>query len=228
MMRIWPLAFARVTLSSSRTGPARTGEIHRVTGETDVHVALNLDGTGRCQVATGVPFLDHMLQQLASHGLLDLEITATGDTHIDDHHTNEDVGIAVGQALAQALADRRGLLRFGHFLAPLDEALVQVALDCSGRPHLSYDLAIPAQRIGTYDTELVREFFVAVVNNAGLTLHIRQLAGVNSHHIVEATFKAFSRALDQAVEIDPRRGGAVPSSKWVLERAGQAGANPGG
>ena len=228
MMRIWPLAFARVTLSSSRTGPARTGEIHRVTGETDVHVALNLDGTGRCQVATGVPFLDHMLQQLASHGLLDLEITATGDTHIDDHHTNEDVGIAVGQALAQALADRRGLLRFGHFLAPLDEALVQVALDCSGRPHLSYDLAIPAQRIGTYDTELVREFFVAVVNNAGLTLHIRQLAGVNSHHIVEATFKAFSRALDQAVEIDPRRGGAVPSSKGVLERAGQAGANPGG
>ncbi|MGB5135641.1 MAG: imidazoleglycerol-phosphate dehydratase HisB [Prochlorococcaceae cyanobacterium] len=200
----------------------RTGEIHRVTGETDVRVKLNLDGTGRCQVGTGVPFLDHMLHQLASHGLLDLEITAEGDTHIDDHHTNEDVGIAVGQALAQALADRRGIQRFGHFLAPLDEALVQVALDCSGRPHLSCDLAIPAQKIGSYDTELVKEFFVAVVNNSGLTLHIRQLAGANSHHIVEACFKAFARALRMATEIDPRRAGAVPSSKGVLERAGAA------
>ena len=222
MIRLRSVAYARVSIS-----PPRTGEVHRVTGETDVHVALDLDGTGRCQVATGVPFLDHMLHQLASHGLLDLEITARGDTHIDDHHTNEDVGIALGQALAQALADRRGIRRFGHFLAPLDEALVQVALDCSGRPHLSYDLAIPAQRIGTYDTELVREFFVAVANNAGLTLHIRQLAGVNSHHIVEACFKAFARALDQAVEIDPRRGGAVPSSKGVLERAGHAGGSSG-
>ena len=223
MIQIRSVAFVRVSISSPWTGPARTGAVHRVTGETDVQVCLDLDGTGRCQVATGVPFLDHMLHQLASHGLLDLEITARGDTHIDDHHTNEDVGIALGQALAQALADRRGIRRFGHFLAPLDEALVQVALDCSGRPHLSYDLAIPAQRIGTYDTELVREFFVAVANNAGLTLHIRQLAGVNSHHIVEACFKAFARALDQAVEIDPRRGGAVPSSKGVLERAGHAG-----
>ena len=198
----------------------RIGEIHRVTGETDVRVALNLDGSGRCQVATGVPFLDHMLHQLASHGLLDLEITASGDTHIDDHHSNEDVGIAVGQALAQALGDRRGIQRFGHFVAPLDEALVQVALDCSGRPHLSYGLKIPAQRIGSYDTELVKEFFVAVVNNSGLTLHIRQLDGVNSHHIVEACFKAFARALRLAVEIDPRRAGSVPSSKGVLERAG--------
>jgi imidazoleglycerol-phosphate dehydratase len=200
----------------------RTGEIHRVTGETDVRVQLNLDGTGRCQVSTGVPFLDHMLHQLASHGLLDLEVSAEGDTHIDDHHTNEDVGIAVGQALAQALADRRGIQRFGHFLAPLDEALVQVALDCSGRPHLSCDLAIPAQKIGSYDTELVKEFFAAVVNNSGLTLHIRQLAGANSHHIVEACFKAFARALRMATEIDPRRAGAVPSSKGVLERAGGA------
>jgi imidazoleglycerol-phosphate dehydratase len=200
----------------------RTGEIHRVTGETDVRVQLNLDGTGRCQVSTGVPFLDHMLHQLASHGLLDLEVSAEGDTHIDDHHTNEDVGIALGQALAQALADRRGIQRFGHFLAPLDEALVQVALDCSGRPHLSCDLAIPAQKIGSYDTELVKEFFAAVVNNSGLTLHIRQLAGANSHHIVEACFKAFARALRMATEIDPRRAGAVPSSKGVLERAGGA------
>jgi imidazoleglycerol-phosphate dehydratase len=198
----------------------RTGTIHRVTGETDVRVALGLDGTGTCAVATGVPFLDHMLHQLASHGLLDLEISASGDLHIDDHHTNEDVGIALGQALAQALGERRGIHRFGHFVAPLDEALVQVALDCSGRPHLSYGLTIPAQRIGTYDTELVKEFFVAVVNNSGLTLHLRQLDGANSHHIVEACFKAFARALRQAVEIDPRRAGGVPSSKGVLEQAG--------
>jgi imidazoleglycerol-phosphate dehydratase len=198
----------------------RLGNVHRVTGETDVHVQLTLDGSGQCQVNTGVSFLDHMLHQLASHGLLDLEIKAVGDTHIDDHHSNEDVGIAVGKALAQALGDRRGIHRFGHFLAPLDEALVQVALDCSGRPHLSYGLKIPAAKIGSYDTELVKEFFVAVVNNSGLTLHIRQLDGVNSHHIVEACFKAFARALRQAVEIDPRRAGAVPSSKGVLERAG--------
>lgn len=198
----------------------RQGQVHRVTGETDVQVQLNLDGSGQCQVSSGVPFLDHMLHQLASHGLLDLVISARGDTHIDDHHSNEDVGIAVGQALAQALGDRRGIQRFGQFVAPLDEALVQVALDCSGRPHLSYNLEIPAQKIGSYDSELVKEFFVAVVNNSGLTLHIRQLAGVNSHHIVEACFKAFARALRQAVEIDPRRTGSVPSSKGVLERAG--------
>ncbi|MEB3350565.1 MAG: imidazoleglycerol-phosphate dehydratase HisB [Cyanobacteriota bacterium] len=201
----------------------RTGTIHRVTGETNVRVSLNLDGSGRCQAATGVPFLDHMLHQISSHGLIDLEITASGDTHIDDHHTNEDVGIALGQALAQALGERRGIHRFGHFLAPLDEALVQVALDCSGRPHLSFGLQIPAAKIGTYDTELVKEFYVAVANNAGLTLHIRQLDGVNSHHIVEASFKAFARALRQATEIDPRRAGAIPSSKGVLEQAGAAG-----
>jgi imidazoleglycerol-phosphate dehydratase len=200
----------------------RTGTIHRVTGETDVRVTLGLDGTGRATVSTGVPFLDHMLHQISSHGLIDLDIQASGDTHIDDHHTNEDVGIAFGQALAQALGDRRGIHRFGHFLAPLDEALVQVALDCSGRPHLSYSLTIPAQKIGTYDTELVKEFFVAVANNAGLTLHIRQLDGVNSHHIVEAGFKAFARALRLATEIDPRRSGAIPSSKGVLERAGSS------
>jgi imidazoleglycerol-phosphate dehydratase len=161
-----------------------------------------------------------MLHQISSHGLIDLEIKASGDTHIDDHHTNEDVGIAVGQALSKALGDRRGIYRFGHFVAPLDEALVQVVLDCSGRPHLSWGLTIPTQKIGTYDTELVKEFFVAVVNNSGLTLHIRQLDGVNSHHIVEACFKAFSRALRMATEIDPRRSGSVPSSKGVLEQAG--------
>ena len=198
----------------------RQGDVHRVTAETDVLVRVGLDGRGQCNVSTGVAFLDHMLHQLSSHGLLDLEITATGDTHIDDHHTNEDVGIAVGQALSQALGDRRGIHRFGHFVAPLDEALVQVVLDCSGRPHLSYGLQIPSQRIGSYDSELVNEFFVAVVNNSGLTLHIRQLAGTNSHHIVEACFKAFARALRMAIEIDPRRAGAVPSSKGVLEQAG--------
>ena len=200
----------------------RIGQVHRVTGETNVQVQLNLDGTGQCEVDSGVAFLDHMLHQLASHGLLDLKIKALGDTHIDDHHSNEDVGIAVGQALAKALGERRGIQRFGHFVAPLDEALVQVVLDCSGRPHLSYGLKIPAARIGSYDTELVKEFFVAVVNNSGLTLHIRQLDGVNSHHLVEACFKAFARALRLAVEIDPRRAGAVPSSKGVLEQAGQA------
>lgn len=200
----------------------RIGQVHRVTGETNVQVQLNLDGTGQCEVDSGVAFLDHMLHQLASHGLLDLKIKALGDTHIDDHHSNEDVGIAVGQALAKALGERRGIQRFGHFVAPLDEALVQVVLDCSGRPHLSYGLKIPAARIGSYDTELVKEFFVAVVNNSGLTLHIRQLDGVNSHHLVEACFKAFARALRMAVEIDPRRAGAVPSSKGILEQAGQA------
>ncbi|MGF1478223.1 MAG: imidazoleglycerol-phosphate dehydratase HisB [Cyanophyceae cyanobacterium] len=194
----------------------RMASVQRTTGETDVQVTLNLDGSGQCRADTGVPFLDHMLHQLASHGLIDLEVKATGDLEIDDHHTNEDVGITLGQALAQALGDRKGILRFGHFLAPLDEALIQVCLDFSGRPHLSYGLQIPTQRVGTYDTQLVREFFVAVVNHSQMTLHIRQLDGINSHHIVEATFKAFARAVRMAVEIDPRRAATIPSSKGVL------------
>ena len=198
----------------------RQGDIHRLTNETDVSVQLKIDGEGVCKVSTGVAFLDHMLHQLCSHGLFDLSIKANGDTHIDDHHTNEDVGIALGQALSQALGDRRGINRFGHFIAPLDEALVQVSLDCSGRPHLTYELEIPTQRIGNYDTELVKEFFIAIVNNSGLTLHIQQLNGTNSHHIVEACFKAFARALRMATEIDPRRSGEIPSSKGVLEQAG--------
>ena len=201
----------------------RQGEVHRKTGETDVLVSLGLDGSGQCQVNTGVAFLDHMLHQIASHGLIDLSIQAKGDTHIDDHHTNEDVGIAFGQALSKALGDRLGIHRFGHFAAPLDEALVQVVLDCSGRPHLSFELQIPTQKIGTYDTELVKEFFGAVVNNSGLTLHIRQLSGANSHHIVEACFKAFARALRMATEVDPRRSASVPSSKGILEQAGSNG-----
>ena len=194
----------------------RTATVSRTTGETDVQVSLNLDGTGACTAATGIPFLDHMLHQISSHGLIDLDVQAKGDLEIDDHHTNEDVGITLGMALGKALSDRKGIVRFGHFLAPLDEALVQVALDFSGRPHLSYGLEIPTQRVGTYDTQLVREFFVAVVNHSQMTLHIRQLDGINSHHIIEATFKAFARAVRMAVEIDPRRAGMIPSSKGVL------------
>ena len=195
---------------------SRTASVSRTTKETDVAVAVNLDGAGKCVADTGIPFLDHMLQQIASHGLIDLEVKATGDIEIDDHHTNEDVGITLGQALAKALGDRKGINRFGHFVAPLDESLVQVALDFSGRPHLSYGLNIPTQRVGTYDTQLVREFFVAIVNHSQMTLHIRQLDGINSHHIIEATFKAFARAMRMALEVDPRRAGTIPSSKGVL------------
>lgn len=195
---------------------ARAASVKRTTGETDVTVILNLDGIGTCKAATGIPFLDHMMHQLSSHGLIDLDVQSIGDLAIDDHHTNEDVGITLGQALGKALGDRKGIIRFGHFIAPLDEALIQVVLDFSGRPHLSYGLEIPTQRVGTYDTQLVREFFVAVSNHAQMTLHIRQLEGINSHHIIEATFKAFARALRMAVEIDPRRAGAIPSSKGVL------------
>jgi imidazoleglycerol-phosphate dehydratase len=194
----------------------RIASVSRKTGETDVRVMVNLDGTGTCLANTGIPFLNHMLHQLSSHGVLDLEIRAVGDWDIDDHHTNEDVGITLGQALNQALGDRTGITRFGHFVAPLDESLVQVALDFSGRPHLSYGLDIPTQRVGNYDTQLVREFFVAIVNHAQMTLHIRQLDGINSHHIIEATFKAFARALRMAVEVDPRRAQTIPSSKGVL------------
>ena len=201
-------------MTNSKT--PRIASVHRTTGETDVHVTINLDGTGICKVSTGIPFLDHMLHQIASHGLFDLDIQAKGDWEIDDHHTNEDVGITLGQALFQALGNKKGIVRFGNFLAPLDEALVQVALDFSGRPHLSYGLEIPTQRVGTYDTQLVREFFVALVNHSQMTLHIRQLDGINSHHIIEATFKAFARAMRIAVEIDPRRAETIPSSKGVL------------
>jgi imidazoleglycerol-phosphate dehydratase len=203
-------------LLSPQIPSPRIASLRRTTQETDVQVTINLDGSGVCKAATGIPFLDHMLHQVASHGLIDLDVQASGDLDVDDHHTNEDVGIALGQAINKALGDRKGIIRFGHFLAPLDEALIQVALDFSGRPHLSYGLEIPTQRVGTYDTQLVREFFVAIVNNSQMTLHIRQLNGTNSHHIIEATFKAFARATRMAIEIDPRRGGTIPSSKGVL------------
>ncbi len=196
---------------------SRQAEIKRKTNETDVSIFLNIDGNGISEIDTGIPFLDHMLNQISSHGLFDLNIRAIGDTQIDDHHTNEDVGIALGKAFTKALGERKGINRFGHFFAPLDEALVQVTLDCSGRPHLSYDLKLKAPRIGNYDTELVREFFIAFVNNSGITLHINQIQGTNSHHIVEACFKAFSRAMRMASEIDIRRSGTIPSSKGMLE-----------
>ncbi|MCL6435028.1 MAG: imidazoleglycerol-phosphate dehydratase HisB [Leptolyngbyaceae cyanobacterium HOT.MB2.61] len=196
--------------------PCRSASVSRKTGETDVHVRINIDGSGNCTAKTGIPFLDHMLHQIASHGLIDLDVQATGDYEIDDHHTNEDVGITLGMALGRALGDRKGIVRFGHFVAPLDEALIQVALDFSGRPHLSYGLTIPTERVGTYDTQLVREFFVALVNHSQMTLHIRQLDGINSHHIIEATFKAFARSLRMASEIDLRRAQSIPSSKGVL------------
>ncbi|MBE9235255.1 imidazoleglycerol-phosphate dehydratase HisB [Anabaena aphanizomenioides LEGE 00250] len=194
----------------------RIATVKRTTGETDVIVTINIDGTGICNANTGIPFLDHMIHQIASHSLFDLDIQAKGDWEIDDHHTNEDVGITLGQALHEALGNKKGIVRFGNFLAPLDEAFIQVALDFSGRPHLSYGLNIPTQRVGTYDTQLVREFFVALVNHSQMTLHIRQLDGINSHHIIEATFKAFARAMRMAVEIDPRRAETIPSSKGVL------------
>ena len=196
----------------------RQAEVQRKTNETEISVFLDIDGSGNSNIDTGVPFLDHMLNQISSHGLFDLNIKAIGDTEIDDHHTNEDVGIALGKAFSKSLGDRKGINRFGHFLAPLDEALIQITLDCSGRPHLSYNLKIESSKIGSYDTELVREFFIAFVNNSGVTLHINQIQGINAHHIVEATFKAFSRAMRMATEIDKRRSETIPSSKGMLEK----------
>lgn len=181
-----------------------------------MQVSVNLDGTGKCDVATGIPFLDHMLNQLSSHGLFDLHIRADGDYWIDDHHTNEDVGITLGMAIAKALGDKKGIRRFGHFVAPLDESLVEIVLDFSGRPHVEYHLDIPTEKVGKYDTQLVREFYMAVAGNAQMTLHVLQKSGLNSHHIIEASFKAFARAMRMAVEYDPRRMNTVPSSKGVL------------
>ena len=211
-----PLKLDQIDQTLMAAPPARTATVKRTTAETDVTVSLNLDGQGEADNHTGVPFLDHMLDQISAHSLIDLQVQARGDIEIDDHHTNEDVGITLGQSLGKALGDRKGIYRFGQFLAPLDEALVQVALDFSGRPHLGYGLEIPTQRVGTYDTQLVREFFVAIVNHAQLTLHIRQLDGINSHHIIEATFKAFARSLRMAIALDPRRQHSIPSSKGVL------------
>lgn len=192
---------------------SRSAEVVRNTAETQVRVRIDLDGTGRQTLASGVPFLDHMLDQIARHGLVDLEVSAKGDLHIDGHHTTEDVGIALGQALRQALGDRIGIERFGHMAVPLDEALVTATLDISGRGYLVYELKPPAGLIGTWDTELVREFFGGFTENAKCCLHLHQLQGRNSHHIVEAGFKAFARVVRQAVRVT---GTDVPSTKGVL------------
>ena len=194
----------------------RTASIQRKTAETDITLSLNLDGTGKSEIQTGVGFLDHMLTLLAKHGRFDLEVFCHGDTQVDDHHSVEDIGIVLGQAFAHALGDKRGITRYGSCLLPMDEALVLAAVDLSGRDTLRYGLNIPTQKVGTFDTELVEEFFLAFVRNAGVTLHLRQLDGTNSHHIIEAAFKGFGRALAQAVAMDPRSAGEVPSTKGVL------------
>jgi imidazoleglycerol-phosphate dehydratase len=194
----------------------RSATITRKTAETAISVTLNLDGTGAYDNATGIGFFDHMLDQLARHSLIDLTIRATGDLHIDDHHTVEDVGITLGQALAQALGDKRGIRRYGSCLLPMDDAQIRAALDLSARPYLICNLAFPTAKIGTFDTELVREFFQALSTHGGITLHIDQLHGINSHHIAEAAFKAVARALRDAVEVDPRKADAIPSTKGAL------------
>ena len=194
----------------------RKGAITRKTNETNVEVSLDLDGSGVADVATGVGFFDHMLDQLARHSLVDINIRAGGDRHIDDHHTVEDVGIALGQALAKALGDKRGLTRYADCLLPMDETLTRVALDVSGRPFLIFRTEFPTEKIGAFDTQLVREFFQAFASNAGITLHIETLYGSNSHHIAESCFKGVARALRDAVAIDPREGGRAPSTKGEL------------
>ena len=194
----------------------RTATITRKTAETDISVTVNLDGTGVYQNRTGVGFFDHMLDQLSRHSLIDLTVSATGDLHIDDHHTVEDTGIALGQALAQALGDKRGIRRYGHFVLAMDDAQVACALDLSARPFLVWNVDFPTQKIGTFDCELVREFFQALSTHGGITLHVDRVHGVNSHHIAEAAFKSVARALRMAVEPDPRMGGVLPSTKGAL------------
>lgn len=194
----------------------RKAAITRKTGETDIALTLCLDGTGITEIHTGVGFLDHMLTLFARHGRFDLSVSCTGDTRVDDHHTVEDVAIVLGSALAEALGDKGGITRYGSFLLPMDEALVLCAVDISGRCTLRYNLAPPAQKVGTFDTELAEEFFLALTRSASITLHLRQLDGTNSHHILEAAFKGFGRALAQAVAIDPALNGAIPSTKGVL------------
>lgn len=194
----------------------RAGEVKRRTSETEISVALVLDGSGRAEVSTGIGFFDHMLDQLARHSLIDLMVKAEGDLHIDDHHTVEDVGIAIGKALASALGERRGVMRYASLDLAMDEALTRAAIDVSGRPYLVWNVAFPTAKIGTFDTELVREFFQAFAQHAGLTLHVANFYGTNSHHIAETCFKSVARVLGAAIAVDPRQPDAVPSTKGSL------------
>lgn len=194
----------------------RTAKLRRTTGETDVAVVLDLDGTGKSEISTGCGFLDHMLTLFARHGRFDLTVQAKGDTWVDDHHTVEDVGITLGDAFARALGEKRGVTRYGSTILPMDEALILTAVDLSGRGLLCYDLAIPTEKVGTFDTQLVGEFFAAFARRADLTLHVKQLAGANSHHIIEGAFKSLARSLRTAAAIDPAAAGEVPSTKGVL------------
>ena len=194
----------------------RTASVNRKTAETDICLRLTLDGTGKSAVDSGCGFLDHMLTLLAAHGRFDLELTCCGDTQVDDHHTVEDIGICLGRAFSDALGDRHGIRRYGDTILPMDEALILTAVDFSGRSWLGYDLQIPAQKVGTFDTELVEEFWLAFVRQAQCALHIRMLAGNNSHHIIEGAFKSVARSLRSAVEIDPALCGQIPSTKGVL------------
>jgi imidazoleglycerol-phosphate dehydratase len=195
---------------------ARTATVARRTSETEITVTVDLDGNGTRKIATGVGFFDHMLDQLSRHSLVDMTVEAKGDLHIDDHHTVEDVGIALGQALSKALGERRGIVRYASIDLPMDETLTRAAIDVSGRPFLVWDVKFTAPKIGTFDTELVREFFQALAQHAGITLHVSNLYGVNSHHIAESAFKAVARVLRAALEIDPRQENAVPSTKGTL------------
>ena len=194
----------------------RQASIERKTRETEIALTLHLDGTGKAQIDTGVGFLNHMLELLSFHGQFDLNVSCKGDTQVDDHHSVEDIGIALGQAFLQALGDKRGIVRYGNFLLPMDEALVLCAVDLSGRDTLGYQVNIPAQKVGSFDTELVQEFMLGFTRNAQACVHFVQMAGTNSHHIIEAMFKGLGRALRQAVSIDPGRAGETPSSKGVL------------
>ena len=194
----------------------RQATISRKTNETEITATVNLDGTGTCRIETGIGFFDHMLEQLGRHGLIDMTITAKGDLHIDDHHTVEDTGITLGQAIRQALGERRGIVRYGHAYLPMDETLSRASIDVSGRPFLVFRTDFHTPKIGTFDTQLVREFFQAFAMHAGITLHVETLYGVNDHHIAESCFKAVARALRTAITIDPRQSDAVPSTKGVL------------
>ncbi|MEZ5445984.1 MAG: imidazoleglycerol-phosphate dehydratase HisB [Gammaproteobacteria bacterium] len=194
----------------------RQATVRRDTRETQISATINLDGTGQCKLGIGLPFLEHMLDQVARHGMIDLEIAAKGDLEIDAHHTVEDVGITLGQAFAQAVADKKGIRRYGHAYVPLDEALSRVVIDCSGRPGLEYHVQFPRARVGDFDVDLFYEFFQGFVNHSLVTLHVDNIRGRNAHHIIETVFKAFGRALRMAVEADPRAAGLIPSTKGAL------------